>query len=86
MEQTPITRALDKIQSYPFVSFTLGPSATDFNLEDPETYIVRFGSLIAPDVEAILEASQPSSFGKGRPPSSVLYATLRSTFACPTPR
>ncbi|PBK59332.1 hypothetical protein ARMSODRAFT_966995 [Armillaria solidipes] len=65
VEQTPITRALDKIQSYPFVSFTLGPSATDFNLRDPETCLARFGSLTAPDVEAILEASQPSSFGKG---------------------
>ncbi|KAK0234170.1 hypothetical protein IW262DRAFT_137614 [Armillaria fumosa] len=64
VEQTPITRALDKIQSYPFVSFTLGPSATDIILEDPET-CVRFGALTAPDVEAILEASQPSSFGKG---------------------
>ncbi|KAK0224787.1 hypothetical protein EDD85DRAFT_240512 [Armillaria nabsnona] len=65
VEQTPITRALDKIQSYPFVSFTLGPSATDFNLRDPETCNVRFGSLTAPDVEVILEASQPSYFGKG---------------------
>ncbi|KAK0185153.1 hypothetical protein F5146DRAFT_1071615 [Armillaria mellea] len=65
VEQTPIIRALDKIQSYPFVSFTLGPSATErFNLCEPET-CVKFGTLTAPDVEAILEVSQPSSFGKG---------------------
>ncbi|KAK0465932.1 uncharacterized protein EV420DRAFT_1508864 [Desarmillaria tabescens] len=67
-QQTPITSALDKIQTYPFVSFTLGPSETKYNLVDPDAEwddTSSFGELTAPDVGAILEASQPSSFGKG---------------------
>ncbi len=64
MEHTPITNALGKIQSIPFVSFPLKQSVCNFSLRSkgrlqggPGTF--TFGTLVTPDMDTILDALRP---------------------------
>ncbi|KAK0434812.1 hypothetical protein EV421DRAFT_1276999 [Armillaria borealis] len=69
MEHTPITNALDKIQSIPFVSFPLKQSICNFSLRSKVRLqggsgTFTFGTLVTPDMDAIHDALRPSSFEK----------------------
>ncbi|PBK65201.1 hypothetical protein ARMSODRAFT_447578 [Armillaria solidipes] len=60
---SPVSKALDSVVSYPFVSFILDYLNGDCDFGGPNK--TPFGTLGSPNIDAIRAQSQPSSFGKG---------------------